>query len=97
LYSEYFTKNDLEGFGDFIGGGQILRRVKRVDDFVLLAEEETVLQCIIDCKMIWNGNWCGKTKVMGIPRQQSPIQIMIDKNQLENVEYFKYFRNMITN
>jgi hypothetical protein len=37
------------------------------------------------------------TKVMEIPRQQSPIQIMIDQNQPENVEYSKYFVNMITN
>jgi hypothetical protein len=43
LYSEYFTKNDLEGFGDFKGGVQILRRVKCVDDFVLLAKEETLI------------------------------------------------------
>ena len=37
-----------------------------------------------------------KTKVMGIPRQQSPIQIMTDQNRLQNVEYFKYFGNMVT-
>jgi len=30
----------------------------------------------------------GKTKVMKISRQASPIQIMIDQEQLENVEYF---------
>ena len=48
MYSEYFTKNGLEGFGDFRGGGQILRRVKCVDDVVLLAKEETVLQYIVD-------------------------------------------------
>jgi len=37
-----------------------------------------------------------KIKVMGIPRQQSPMQIMTDQNRLENVEYFKQFGNMIT-
>jgi len=36
------------------------------------------------------------TKVMRIPREQSPTQIMIDQTRLENVEYFKYFGNMIT-
>jgi hypothetical protein len=35
-----------------------------------------------------------KTKVMRISRQQSPIQIMIDQKQLENVNYLD---SMITN
>jgi len=37
-----------------------------------------------------------KTKVMGIPRQPSPIEIMTDQNRLENVEYFRHFGNTIT-
>ena len=47
-YSEYFAKNDLEGFGDFKEGGKIIRRVKFIDVFVLLAKEKTVLQWMID-------------------------------------------------
>jgi len=31
-----------------------------------------------------------KTKVMRISRQSSPVKIMIDQEQLENVECFKY-------
>jgi hypothetical protein len=31
-----------------------------------------------------------KTKVMRISRQPSPMKIMIDQKQLENVEYFSY-------
>jgi hypothetical protein len=38
----------------------------------------------------------GKTKVMRISRQPSPMKIMIDQNQLENVEYFNYLGSMIT-
>ena len=38
-----------------------------------------------------------KTKVMRISRQPSPIQIMTDQKQRQNVEYFKYFGSMITN
>jgi hypothetical protein len=34
---------------------------------------------------------------MRISRQPSPIRIMIDQKQLENVEYFNYFGVMITN
>jgi hypothetical protein len=38
-----------------------------------------------------------KTKVMRITRQPSPIKIMIEQKQLENVEYFNYLGSMITN
>jgi hypothetical protein len=38
-----------------------------------------------------------KTKVMRISRQTSPIKIMTDQKQLENVEYFSYLGSMITN
>jgi hypothetical protein len=44
LYSEYLTKEALEGFGDFKIAGQVIRTVKYADDLVLLAREETVLQ-----------------------------------------------------
>jgi hypothetical protein len=48
LYSEYLTKETLEGFGDCKIGGQVIRTVKYADDLVLLAKEETVLQGMID-------------------------------------------------
>jgi len=38
-----------------------------------------------------------KTKVMRISRQPFLIKIMIDQNQLENVECFKYLGSMLTN
>jgi len=38
-----------------------------------------------------------ETKVIRNSRQPSPIQIMIHETQLENVEYFSYLGNMITN
>jgi hypothetical protein len=47
--------------------------------------------------MLWNGNECGKTKVMRISRQSSPVKIMIDQKQLENVESFKYLGSILTN
>jgi hypothetical protein len=37
----------LEGLGDFKIGGQIIHSVKYVDDIVLLAKEEKVLQAMI--------------------------------------------------
>jgi hypothetical protein len=37
-----------------------------------------------------------KTEVMRISRQPSPMKIMIDQNQLENVEYFNYLGSKIT-
>jgi hypothetical protein len=48
--------------------------------------------------MIWSGNKCGKkTKLMKIPGQLSPVQIMVDPKQPENVEYFNYCNSIITN
>jgi hypothetical protein len=38
-----------------------------------------------------------KTKVMRISRQPSPIQIIVDQKQPENVEYFNCLGSMITN
>jgi hypothetical protein len=47
LYSEYLTKEALEGFGDFKIGGQVVCNVKYADDLVLLAAEEKVLQGMV--------------------------------------------------
>jgi hypothetical protein len=38
-----------------------------------------------------------KTKVMRISRQASPMTIMVDQKQLEDVEYLNYLGSMITN
>jgi hypothetical protein len=103
LYSEYLTKEALEGFGDFKIGGQVILTVKYADDLVLLAKEETVLQGMID-RLIEIGRRYGmamnvekKTKVMRMSRQPSPIKITVDQTRLENVEYFNYMGSMITN
>jgi hypothetical protein len=77
LYSEYLTKEDLEGFGDFKIGGKVIRTVKYADDLVLLAKEETVLLGMND-RLIEIGRRYGmemnvdETKVMRISRQPPP-------------------------
>ena len=38
-----------------------------------------------------------KAKVMIISRQPSPVKIMIDHKQLENVECFKYLGSILAN
>jgi len=48
LYSEYLTKEALEGLGDFKIDGQVIHIVKYADYIVLLAKEEKVLQNMID-------------------------------------------------
>ena len=99
LYSECLTKEVLDGLVDFNIGGQIIQNVKYADDLVLMAKEETVLQGMID-KLIETGICYGmemdveKTKVMRISRQPSPVTIMIDQKQLENVKCFKYLCSM---
>ena len=40
MYSECFTKEALDGSGDFNIGGQIIQTVKYADDLVLMAKEE---------------------------------------------------------
>ena len=37
-----------------------------------------------------------KTTTMRISRHPSPVQIMIDQNELDSVEYFRYLGSMIT-
>jgi hypothetical protein len=101
LCSEYSTQEALEGFGGFKIGGQVIRTVKYADGLVLLAREEKVLQGMVD-RLIEIGRCYGmeliveKTKVMRISRQPSPMKIMIDQKQLENLEYFNYLGSMIT-
>ena len=84
LNSEYFTKEPLEGFGDFKTEGQVIRTVIYADYLVILAKEEMMLQGMTE-GLIEYGRFYGmeinveKTKVMRISRQPSPIQIKIYK------------------
>jgi hypothetical protein len=95
LYNKCLTKETLDGLGDFNIRGKIIQTVKYADDFELMAKKETVLQGMID-KLIQIGRCYGKevnvekTKVMRNSRQPSPVTIILDQNQVENVECFKY-------
>jgi hypothetical protein len=70
--------------------GKVIRTLKYAYDLVLLAKDETVLQCTIN-RLAEAGRWYGmeinmeETKVIIISRQPSPVQIIRDKKQLENV------------
>jgi hypothetical protein len=76
--------------------------VKYADGIVLLAEEEEVLQDMIDKGTETVG--CNamemnvvKRKANRISRQPFPVKIMIDQKQLETVESFKYLDSILTN
>jgi hypothetical protein len=75
--------------------------MKCTDDLVLLVKKQAVLQGMI-YRLTEIGRSCGmemhvgKTKVMTISREPSPLQIMIGQKQLENLEYFYYLGTMIT-
>jgi hypothetical protein len=76
--------------------------VKFVDDLVLLAKEEMVLQGMIERLTEIRRHYgmemnVEKTKIMRMSRRPSPIQIVMDQKQLENVEYLNYLGSMITN
>ena len=101
FYCSVCTGEALDGLGDFKVGGKIIQTVKCADELVLMAEEETVLQRMIN-KLIETGRYYGietnveKTKVMIISRHPSPITITIDQEQLENLKCFKYLGSMLT-
>jgi hypothetical protein len=48
FYSKCLTKEQLEGFGDFKIGRQIIHTMKHADELVLLAKEGKVVQKMID-------------------------------------------------
>jgi hypothetical protein len=48
LYSEWHTKEALEGLENFRIEGQIINTLKYADGLVLLAKEETVIQGMFD-------------------------------------------------
>jgi hypothetical protein len=76
--------------------------VKYLEDLVLLAKEEMVLQGMTG-RITKIGRYYGmemnveNIKVMRISRQTSPVQVMIDQKQLENVKYINCFGSVITN
>ena len=91
-YSENLNNEALEGFGNF-KIRKIIRTIKFIDELGLPAEEETVLQGVID-GLIETGRCfvmeinVEKSKAMRISRQQFPVHIIINQKQLENMEYF---------
>ena len=73
LYSEYLAKEALNGLEDLNIGGQIIQTVKYVDDLVLMAKEETVLQGMFD-KLIEIGRCYG-------------MEMNVEKNKInENIK-----------
>jgi len=80
-------------FGYFNVGGQVIHTVKLPDDPARLAKKN---RCW-NCKIFGTGmNVGGNTKIMRISGQPSPIHLMIDQKQQENVEYFGCIGSMIT-
>ena len=47
--------------------------------------------------MLWRGNECGKNISNKNFKTSSPVTIMIEQKQLENVECFKYLGSILTN
>jgi len=73
LYNEYLTREAFKCFGDYKIERQVIRTIKCVDDLVLLAKDEAVLQGMIG-RLIEIGRYYGmkvnieKSKVMRISR-----------------------------
>jgi hypothetical protein len=95
IYSDYFMKEALEGFWILQIGGQVIQAVKYVENLVLLVDEDTLVFEIGRCnRMEINVE---KTQVMISSKQSSPVQIMIDHSQQDNVEILNYLDSIITN
>jgi len=58
LKNEYLTTGTSEGFGDFKVKEQVILTLRYADELVLRAEEETVIQSMID-KLIETGRFYG--------------------------------------
>ena len=98
LHSKYFTKETLQGFGNFKIGGHVIHTEKHADTLGLLAKEERVLQDMKEVGRCYEKNInVDKTKFMRISKQLSPECIITDQEHLENVEYFIYVGCLITN
>jgi hypothetical protein len=75
--------------------------VKYADKLLLLAKAEAVLQGVIE-RLVDIGRCygmemnAGKNKVMRISSQLSPLQIMTDQKQPEDVDCFSYLGSVIT-
>ena len=85
-YSEYLTKEAVEGFGDF-KVGQVIRTMKYADKLLLLSKKEAALQgmteILIDTGICYGMEMNIKnTKIIRISMQPFPLQIMIDQKQL---------------
>jgi len=63
LHNEFFTRDTIEGFGDF-KVGQVIHTLKYANYLQLLAKEETVLQGVIS-RLIDVGRWCGMAMNVG--------------------------------
>jgi len=48
FYGEYLINGTVDSCGNFEVGGKVIHSVKNVDDLVLLAMEEAVLQGMIE-------------------------------------------------
>ena len=104
LSSKYLTKEGLEGFGDFKIAEQVIHTLKYVVALVLLANKETVVlgktERLPEVGICYGNRMeinVEKTMVIGIRRQSSPIQIMMDRKQWRNLEYLKYLGSLIIN
>jgi hypothetical protein len=84
----------MEGYGD-LKLGQSIRTVKSADELELLGKEVAALQGMplpvsvsLEEAMEWK--WMCKNLSNGSLKVTSPVNIMINNKQMENVEYFSY-------
>jgi hypothetical protein len=102
LYSKYFIRETVQGFGDFKIGGQVIHTLKYADTLVLLAKEERILQDMTDtltevARCYRKKINVEKTNFMQISKQLSPVYIITVQEHIEYVEYFICVGSLIIN
>ena len=101
LYGEMLIGEALEGLGTFKIGGRVIKNVKFADDLDLIARSQEELQEMMNrlvdtgrrYDMEINGDKC---KVMLISREEGRVRIVVDGQELEQVDYFKYLGSILT-
>jgi hypothetical protein len=100
LYSEYFSKEALEGFGGFKRGGKLIRTTEYVDDLFLLDQEGKALQ-----GMAVRPNEIGRCYGMEINVKNPKLKLKAtilstDRNRLKTTTVcrtFQLFGQQVTN
>uniref|UniRef100_A0A8D8TDU0 Craniofacial development protein 2 n=1 Tax=Cacopsylla melanoneura TaxID=428564 RepID=A0A8D8TDU0_9HEMI len=100
LYAEKLLEEALNNTPGIKIGEENLKNIKYADDQAVLAESERALQIMIDNINEAGRRYgmkinAGKTKVMKIGKTEERLQLILEGQELDQVEKFRYLGGMI--